>query len=322
MKTADFLAQNPALEEEALRHYGYEITGNRHIDCPFCDKKKSFRVSYVKKFGRHLGICTCGSFTAIKMISQASNLDTGPLLAEIDSLVGNTSDPMAHKPKPSTRADEAIKKFKSGQPIKGTIAEEYLASRGIYTMPRGGAVFLPREHFYETDGPVYSAIYCLASDAIGRPIYSHTTYLDGPKKADLDGKERKQRGLLDYVHEWQSCSVKLAPKGGVMAVGEGIETCLAFSQIKNIPVHACLNTSLLSKYRADDDITHLYIAADNDHTGAGLAAAWECATANIRQRKNLDRVTICWPRAKGTDFNDALIDSLDILEDYVCKKPK
>lgn len=326
MKTMDFLIANPQLEEFALSHYGFQITNNKHIDCPICGKKKSFRVSYSQRLGRHGGICTCGSFTSIQLIQHQSGKDIGELLREIDELVGNTDyRPPITKVDADSTADRAIKKFKSGRSLKDTPAHEYLKIRGIYTLPRGGAVFLDSEPFYDENRREvarYPAIFCLAADDLGRPIYSHTTYLDGVNKASLGGKERKQRSLQENIHEGQSCAIKLFQKSEVMAIGEGIETCLAFSEIRKVPTHSCLNTSILEKYRFDFDVKHGIICADNDYSGAGLAAAYKCATMNIRQRPNLERVTIEWPKTKGTDFADALLNSDVIIEDYVCKKPK
>lgn len=324
MKTMDFLIANPQLEEFALNHYGYQLTGNRHIDCPICGKKKSFRINYSARLGRHGGICTCGSYTSIQLIQHQHPKGIGALLRDIDNLVGNLDFTKKPKIEPKSPAAFAIEKFKSGLRISGTPGHEYLKSRGIYSMPTGGAVYLPNEKFYDDDGNVageYGAIFCIAADALGRPIYSHTTYLKGFKKAELGGKERKQKSLIPDIHEGQSCSIKLFAKAEVMAVGEGIESCLAFAESRKMPTQSCLNTSILEKYRFDFDVRHGYVVADNDYSGAGLAAAYRCATMNIRQRPNLERVTIQWPETKGTDFNDALINSDRIIEDYVCRKP-
>ena len=326
MNTADALYSSEAKQESVLARFGIEITNNRHTYCPMCERndKKTWRVNYSQKLGRYGGICTCGSYDPITIIQRVSGLDIGTLLREIDTIIGNTPD---KKPAPTaekTPAQLAVEKFRSGVPLAGTPAQKYLASRGINNLPTGGAVYLEREPFYDESGNVkchYGAIFCIATDELGKPVYTHTTYLDGDYKAREGGRERKQRSLVDPRQE-PMASIKLHQKKDVMAIGEGIESCLAFTEVRGIPCHATLNTTLMKRYRCDSDVTHLIICADNDWNGAGLAAAYHCANANILQRKNLERVTIQWPATRGTDFNDALINSDKIIEDYVCKRPK
>lgn len=325
MNTADALYSSEAKQEAVFARFGIEVTNNRHTYCPMCERtdKKTWRVNYSHKLGRYGGICTCGSYDPITIIQKVSGLDIGSLLREIDSIIGNSNKP---EPKvlDKTPAQLAIEKFKSGSPLAGTPAQKYLAGRGIHNLPTGGAVYLESEPFYDEEGKVkchYGAIFCLASDDLGRPTYTHTTYLNGDVKAQEGGRERKQRSLLDPKQE-PMAAIKLHQKKEVMAIGEGIESCLSFAEIRGIPCHATLNTTLMKRYRCDSDVVHLIICADNDWNGAGLAAAYHCANANILQRKSLERVTIQWPATRGTDFNDALINSDRIIEDFVCKRPR
>ena len=325
MNTADALYSSEAKQEAVLSRFGIEITNNRHTYCPMCERtdKKTWRVNYSRTLGRFGCICTCGSYDPITIIQRVSGLDIGTLLREIDGIIGNSPvKPTVTQEK--TKSQLAVEKFKSGVPLSGTPAQKYLAGRGIHSLPTGGAVYLEREPFYDDSGKVkcyYGAIFCIASDELGKPTYSHTTYLNGDAKAQEGGQERKQRSLIDARQE-PTASIKLRQKQEVMAIGEGIESCLAFTEVRGIPAHATLNTTLMKRYRCDSDVTHLIICADNDWNGAGLAAAYHCANANILQRKNLQRVTIQWPATRGTDFNDALISSDGIMEDYVCKRPK
>ena len=83
-----------------------------------------------------------------------------------------------------------------------------------------------------------------------------------------------------------------------------------------------MNTANLKNFMFDDFVRHGYIAADNDHNGAGMAAAFACAHSNILRRPNLEKITILCPSQLGHDFNDALINSGKIEEFLVCKKPK
>jgi hypothetical protein len=67
-----------------------------------------------------------------------------------------------------------------------------------------------------------------------------------------------------------------------LAVGEGIETALAFGHMSNLPAWAALSTAGLRRFRAPAAVRLLTIAADSDDSGAGMAAATalaECATS-------------------------------------------
>lgn len=91
------------------------------------------------------------------------------------------------------------------------------------------------------------------------------------------------------------------PRGGILAVGEGIETSLAFSALKGVPAWAALSTSGLRSFTPPAGITRLLIAADNDDGGAGMDAARALAE---RARRGCD-VEIR-PAPAGQDWADVV----------------
>lgn len=321
MKTNEALPLAPmGVQEMVLAHYGYEITGNRHFECPFCNQKK-FRINYAEKLGgQYAGICVCGSYPLIKLAEHRSKHQGKEFLDEVDRLIGNDQEQIVPTNE-KTPEQRAIDLFKSGVSLKGTQAQTYLKARGINDTPGRGCVYIDKMPFYDDTGKIkcfYGAIYCLMTNDLGRPVKEHITYLKDGHKAP----EESYRKIRTLSKMGGSVACRTFNGQEVMAVGEGLESCLAFTQARRIPCIPTMNTANLKNFRCADFVRTLYICADNDYNGAGLAAAFACAHGNILQRPNLERVIIQYPDTLGTDFNDALINSDKIREQIVCKKPK
>ena len=104
-------------------------------------------------------------------------------------------------------------------------------------------------------------------------------------------------------------AVRLATAGGVLMVGEGIETCLAAMQATGHPAWAALSTSGLRVLDLPSDIREVIVLADGDEPGE--AAARDCAW---RWRREGRRVRIARPH-QGMDFNDMLLGHAPRVEE-------
>lgn len=319
MKTVEALqAASIGVQEIVLQRYGYEITGNRHVDCPFCNQKK-FRVNYTDKLGgQYAGICVCGSYPLIKLAEHRSGKTGKDFLDEIDELIGNKQDskPASTGPTPEQKAWERLR---SGVQIQGTQAHTYLRGRGINILPRHNCVYIDQMPFHDSEGNFkcyYGAIYTLLTNEAGRAVKEHITYLDKGHKA----REEQNRKIRTLCEGGTNIAGRIYDGRDVMAVGEGLESCLAYSLLRKVPALPAMNTANLKNYRAPDYAKTLYIAADHDHNCAGLAAATHCAHANILQRRNLEAVFIEMPETMGHDFNDAIINGDQIVRIPVCRK--
>jgi len=141
--------------------------------------------------------------------------------------------------------------------IAGTLAKQYLASRGLSY--DGDAL-----RFY----PGGRAMVALITDAVtGEPMGVHRTFLD----RDGNRTEKKMLGPAG------GGVVRLSPDEDVeygLAVAEGIETALA---APFRPVWACLSAGNLARLPVLGGVECLSIFADNDASGTGQRAANECA---------------------------------------------
>jgi hypothetical protein len=136
------------------------------------------------------------------------------------------------------------------------------------------------------------------------PLAIHRTFLarDGQGKARIE-PEKMMFGPC------RGGAVRLATPGGVLMVGEGIETCLAAMQATGHPAWAALSTSGLRALDLPADVRDIIVLADGDEPGA--AAAGDCAWRWKRQGR---RVRIARP-AQGMDFNDMLMGRAPHVEE-------
>jgi putative DNA primase/helicase len=289
--------------EFIFSHYGLPPrTGGKHYsgECPICKSKADFRFD--DRNGRGDWICKCGQGTGFTLLQQVTGKDFKTLAAEIDKLLGRTYQTGERQPtQKMDKVRQARDKFLALGGLAGTMAADYLASRGIFAMPKKGVRFSPKEMDTDT-GRAFCAMYAVASDEYGEPCYIHRTFLDAGKKADIPSA-RKLYKLKEFE---TSASVKLFDTAEVLGISEGIETGLSAYSLYKINTWATLNTSIMKKFRAPTGVKTLYIFADNDQNGAGLAAAFECGHRNILTNNDVSKVVIRWPSDYGYDFNDVL----------------
>ena len=308
MKTIDAIAGNVSV---LLSHYNLPpITGKNHYKgpCPICKGEGKFRID--DKNGLGSWICVCGSGNIIKLLEQVTGKDFKTLAAEIDKILGRTYQVGTRQPTQNmSNVQKARDKFLELPKLAGTQAQEYLNNRGLFTLPRGGVRFSPSEPCKETGGNL-PALYAIASDEFGEPVYIHRTFLDGTTKANIE----TQRKLFKLKEFEGPAAIKLFEAADVMGVGEGIETSLGAHILYKMPVWATLNTSILKKFRSPTGVKTLYIFADNDKNGAGLAAGFECGHRNILTNNDVTEVVIRWPEDYGKDFNDVLVAGGKVIE--------
>ena len=287
MKTTDLVEGSWPL---VLSHYGLPgETGNRHIKCPLCEKKK-FRIS---KWRGKLGfICTCGNGDMWALLKEYTRKEFKTLAKEIDNLLGNEFKP---EKKAFKKKSTAVERFGKLPELRGTPAEEYLRSREIYELPRKGVR-------YSAD----SGMVAVVTDEFLEPSYMHITYLSGFKKRNRTMPAIRPKEQLEHA---RSLAVRMFDAQTTLGIAEGIETALSAKSIYKCPTWSVLNTSIMKRFIAPEGVEHLMIFADSDSNGAGHAAAFDCANKNILRGPSIERVTILWPE-KG-DFNDMMTEGGD-----------
>jgi hypothetical protein len=174
----------------------------------------------------------------------------------------------------------------------------YLASRDITLPPPPSLRWTPR-CWHREERAHLPAMIALVEHVERGIVGVHRTYLT----SDYRRRDRASLGPIG------GGAVRLAAPGGVLMVGEGIETCLAAMQATGHPAWAALSTSGLRALDLPADVRDIIVLADGDEPGA--RAARDCAWRWKRQGR---RVRIARP-AQGMDFNDMLMGRAPHVEE-------
>ena len=165
-------------------------------------------------------------------------------------------------------------------PIEATPAETYLFSRGLIYEDAALRFHPAAPRSRQPDGPApHAAMVALVHGPDGRARGLHATYLTPDGRKAFGTRSRLMHGRT------AEGAVRLAEidRTRTLAVGEGIETCLAFAALTGVPTWAALSTSGLSAFKPSSIVRRLIIAADSDDGGAGMAAAKALAERAARQ---------------------------------------
>jgi putative DNA primase/helicase len=195
----------------------------------------------------------------------------------------------------SKRIETALGIWRAATPVRGTLVESYLLSRGLdLPVSKMLRFYAGLRHPSGSRWPAMVALVTRGSD--GTPVAIHRTYiaLDGAAKAPVD-----QAKMM--LGPCGGSAVRLADPSDVLMVGEGIETCLAAMQVTGHPAWAALSTSGMRSLDLPKGVGNVIVLADGDDRGE--AAAQDCAG---RWKREGRQVRIARP-PRGMDFNDLLM---------------
>lgn len=207
--------------------------------------------------------------------------------------------PSAAVPSNTTEALErsaaAIRLWEGCRGVAGTIVETYLATRGLVVPAAADLRFHPGLKHPRGTWP---AMVALVTGVDGRPIGVHRTFLsmDGSGKAPVSPAKM----MLGPI---RGGSVRLAPAGETLTVGEGIETVLSVMQSTGMPGWAALSTSGMKTLVLPDTVNEVVILADADEPGEAAAR-----TAASRWTRLGRLARIARPTGGKKDFNDLFRD--------------
>jgi putative DNA primase/helicase len=210
--------------------------------------------------------------------------------------------------------------------LKGSEGEEYLLSRNIKILPKKGVRFSGLE--FEPETKKYtSSLVSVMTDGRMKINYLHKTFIAaGRKILNINSKKLfTANGLTE--EECKSCgsrlldstAVKLFNCGNTLGIAEGLETALSATQIYDCPTWSLANATFLGNFVAPNNVKHLIIYADNDKSGRGLLAAFQCGNKNVVRKDGPEKVTIRCPTDVG-DFNDMLFTQSDVHDWVLYKK--
>jgi phage/plasmid primase-like uncharacterized protein len=218
-------------------------------------------------------------------------------------LAAPTNEPTANAPRGPTHAptgspESARRLFAMSRPLVGTLAETYLRNRGITALHDAGSLRFHPLCYYRASGDAEPetrpAMIAAITDLAGAITGVQRTWLDpsGHGKAPVDTPRRAMGRLL-------GSGVRFGMARDVMAAGEGVETMLSLrSVVPDLPIVAALSAGNLAALQLQH-LRRLYVARDNDVTGAA-------ATDALIERAREAGVEAILLTPRLGDFNDDL----------------
>ncbi|MBC7285332.1 toprim domain-containing protein [Hoeflea sp.] len=214
-------------------------------------------------------------------------------------------------PAPSGSSEAARRLFAASKPIRGTLAERYLQSRGII-LPADVSVLRFHPHCFHR-GPqgreIWPVLIAAVTDFDSAITGVHRTWLDpGGGKAPLD-QPRRAMGYL------AGNAVRFGAASDVMTAAEGIETALALKTVMPaMPVAAALSAAHLAALVLPAGLRRLYVARDNDEAG-------RFALERLRARSRAGDIDIRALMPRAEDFNaDLLTLGPDRLQTWLAEQ--
>jgi putative DNA primase/helicase len=208
--------------------------------------------------------------------------------------------PSRREPDDASRIAYAFTVWNSAFDPRGTIAEDYLASRKLVLPPPELCSTVLRFHpACPWEGNYVPCLIAAFRDFTTDKLRAiHRIRVDQP-----DRWPKTERKMLGPV---AGSAVKLDPVGTSLVVGEGVETCLAARQLGLSPVWALGSAGAIERFAPVPGVDELVILGENDNGSNGAAAA-ECC----RKWKPRD-VHLFAPPTGFKDLNDVLMENKKI----------
>jgi putative DNA primase/helicase len=281
MRAADIASSIGAAWPMILEQLGIapEYLKNKHGPCPNCGGKDRYRFDNKRGHGNFY--CNgCGPGDGFALLQRVHGWDfrtARERVMQAAHLHEERPLPAIPSAPPTDVAGPPARVFRlrreSCPVLECRDAVEYLGSRNLWPLPDDCSLraHVSAEYF---DGGRrigrYAALIGEVRDIAGEIVTAHITYLEGGRKLAA----HEPRKILSPMNGREGCAVRLTPiTGDTLAIGEGIETCLAAAQVHGLPVWAALNTSMLAKFTPPAGVKRLVIMADNDVPGLQAAAA-------------------------------------------------
>ena len=221
--------------------------------------------------------------------------------------------PEPPKPIPAPRSSPEASRclFAMGQPLRRTLAHDYLLERGITADARSLPLRFHPSCYYQAGehGPrgARPALLAAVTDLAGTITGVHRTWLDPAQatKAQLPVPRKAMGHLLGN-------GVRFGAAHEVLAASEGLETMLSLRTVlPNLPMVAALSSAHLAALLLPAGLKRLYVARDDDRAGRH-------AVERLRNREDLRGIELCELVPTLGDFNEdlrrrgpeALIDAL------------
>lgn len=313
-----------------------KLLNGKHQPCPSCGGKDRFRFTDFQGNGGFIcNHCTPESGSGFDLIMLYFGCTFSESVARVANVLGMNNathaplsraqrQPETTPPPPKDQQAALLRLWQQSKPLTANDpASRYLKYRGLSPnlQTLENIRFAMLEYWAQSieNRPLLLGVLPCMIGAITTPNGElqgvHLTYLQGnhanqwrklnalhPQTSEpLPAKKMKNR----FSGSLKGAAVHLStpdPQGRLI-VAEGIETALAARELFDLPSVAALSCYGLENLAIPDNVTELFIVADNDPNGAGVKAAEKLA---LRAVKNGMKAQIWQPEILGFDALDEL----------------
>jgi hypothetical protein len=200
----------------------------------------------------------------------------------------------------SDHAEKARKLFALSSPIRGTLAETYLKSRGIDGFQAIPALrFHPSCYYHDAETGIshkLPALIAAITNHAGLITAVHRTWLD-----PLTGKKASIPNPKKSLGEMTRNAVHFDPPGSILAIGEGLETMLSFkTAMPEIVTASAITAQHLNSYVFHPEVKIVILVQDNDPTG-------QATTLRVAERALSQGILPFILQPDRADLNDDLV---------------
>ncbi len=297
---------------EILLHFGLDasfLRPGRNGPCPFCGGTDRYHFANSHDCGSYY--CRqCGGGNGLTFLRKLTSWDAAKAMGEIDAYLMSHVAP-APKPKPPGKSSgQRLADIKAllAACTEPSIAARYLAERGVR---QGSTVLLGHaacpffdKKLPELSGRCFPAMVAPIVGPLGGIVTAARQYCD--ECVEIPSEARKKFMPIPWEHALKGAACRLhAPTDGKLLVAEGIITALSAAELFKLPCWAAMSSWGIEHFVPPPDVSELFVAADNDLSWAGQAAATALAMRLSRDRPEIT-LHVEWPLGDDTDWNDVL----------------
>jgi putative DNA primase/helicase len=265
---------------QILRHIGIEekYLSGKHSECPLCGNgKDTYRWDKTKEF---MFCGYCGNKGGMGFVMSHLGMSFKDAAAHIrENILGLTKMeiPKAAQGDYGLNRDRLDKikagcvKITSGDPV-----DRYLKNRGIGILPEGAVMYHPAVDYWQDGvkiGTYPAMVAALMTNNLERVTYKITYLTMAGEKADVP----VQKKLMPVEREINGAAVRMFRVTDTLAVAEGIETALKYTEDAGIPCWSCDTAGNMEKFIPPDGVKNVVIVADSDENFTGYVSAFTLA---------------------------------------------
>lgn len=272
---------------------GEQYLRNKHGPCPMCGGHDRFR--WDDQYGQGGYICgSCGGGDGFMLAQKVTGRSFREIAEVIEQQFGQRGEFTPTGPNlEEAQQREARRRVWEGsrEPLDGGPVGRYLCNRVGCLWPSNAI----REAIHKGLPLMVARILTAEGDKVANLHLTALTW-DG-RKRPIDQTKKVMPGKLP-----DGCAIRLGPTKAVMGVAEGIETAISAAILFDMPVWACINGNLLSKWIPPQEAEQITVFGDNDVNFTGQAKAY--ALANRLEVQFKRKVQVMIPPLAGQDWND------------------